>query len=748
LETDVQALEADGVEGSEVPDAKAPWWASPLRFLTVALLIGAVPEAAPAQDNAGGIPSATLRVGRGAESIRVDGILDEAVWRSTDSIESLREVEPVEGRVPRSRTVVRVIASPRELVVGVLCWLAADQPLIGRVKGRDADLDDEDYLSLVLDTYRDGRSGYQFTIGPAGARTDGLITNQGEGTNDDWDGIWEAASVVTDSVWSLEIRIPVRGLSFDPRSDAWAFNVERRIESALEVHRWAAVSKDRSFGQTTGVGTLIGLPRFDLGRGLTVRPSTTASVGIPEPGAPTDAAADVSLDVEQRVTANLLGALTINTDFAETEVDARRTNLTRFPLFFPEKRSFFLEGSDGYEFGLGLGTDLVPFFSRRIGLLSGREVPLRAGAKLVGQIGGTRIGALAARTGELAGLTPGATLAAVRVRRNVLAESSIGAILTVGDPRGGSGWTGGFDATYRTSRLFGDKNFLVGAWVLAAGGDSLPEGDRAAWGVKVDYPNDLFDIALTWKRIGDRFDPGLGFVPRRGVNLLSVGAEVAPRPKRFGIRQMFFEPRLFLATDLAGQWESYRFQLVPLNLQFETGDQIELEIAPQGERLTGDFEVADGVVIPAGSYRFSRYTVEARSASRRVVSADVEWTFGTFYRGTLNELEIDVNWRPIPGLSVGANAERSVGHLPEGRFAVTLVGSRWRYGVTPDLELNSLVQFDTDSRRLGANTRLRWLIDAGTELFVIYNHNVRDRLDRWSFESNQLAAKLRFAIRP
>ncbi len=632
-------------------------------------------------------------------------------------------------------------------MIGVHCAVPPGVPIVARSRGRDADLDDEDYLTLVFDTFRDGRSGYFFAVGPAGARTDGLITNQGEGTNAEWDADWEAAAAVSDSGWSVEIRLPVRSFSFDPGSDAWAFNVERRIQAALEVHRWTGVSRNRQIGQTTGIGLLVGLPRFDLGRGLTVRPSVTTWAGVPAPEARVEAGGDASVDAELRLTANLLASLTLNTDFAETEVDARRTNLTRFPLFFPEKRTFFLEGSDAFEFGLGLGTDVIPFFSRRVGLLAGREVPIRVGAKLGGQIGGARVGAVAVRTGPAEGLTPGSTLAAVRVRQNLFAESAVGLLATIGDPRGGAAWTAGVDATIRTSRLFGNQNFLVGAWLLGSGGDSVPAGDRTAWGLKVDYPNDLVDVALTWKRIGDRFDPPLGFVPRRGVHLLSLGGVLAPRPGRLGIRQLFVEQRLTLAADLDGRWESYRFVATPVNLHFESGDGVEVRIAPQGERLLAPFEVEDGVVIGPGTYRFVRYGVELQSAARRPLSLDLEWSFGGFYTGRLHEFELGVDWRPRPGIALGLDLERNVARLPEGQFQTTLVGARFRYGITPDLEFNSLVQYDTGSRDLGSNSRLRWIVSPAAEVFVIYNHNVANGLDRWAFESNQLAAKLRLALR-
>ncbi|MFN0178575.1 MAG: DUF5916 domain-containing protein [Gemmatimonadales bacterium] len=684
-----------------------------------------------------------LRV-RLAEPITIDGRLDEPDWNAADSIPGFTQIEPVEGVAPRARTTMRVLAAARWIAIGIVAETGGE-PITAFAKSRDASLDDEDHIRIAIDPFGDARSGYIFAINPNGARYDALINNQGEGENSNWDAIWEAAVSRTDSSWSVEIRIPAGSLSFPADADQWAFNVQRRRQASLGVDRWAAPERDVRLGQTGRAGLLTGLPRFDLGRGLTVRPSVTAGAGHAMPGVALSSELDASLDIEKRLGANLLGTLTINTDFAETEVDQRRTNLTRFPLFFPEKRTFFLEGSDVFEFGLGLGTDLLPFFSRRIGLLGGAQVPVRVGGKLTGQRGSTRIGVIAARTGDIAA-ADGTGLAVVRVRQNVLRESSVGAIVTAGDPLGGAGWLGGVDAVYRTSRFRGDKNFLVGASALWADRDGAT-GDRTALAVKVDYPNDLIDAAVTYRRIGDGFDPPLGFVPRRAVQLLTAGADISPRPGRWGIRRMFFENRFTLATDLAGQWESYRYFFAPVNWEFTTGDRIEVNANPQGERLAEPFEVSDGVRIDPGTYRFVRYRLEVETSPTRRLNGQATWWFGRFYDGTLDQYQLEAGWRPSATLGLQVELDHNVGRLPAGDFEATVVSGQLRYNPSADLQFSTLVQYDNESRSIGSNTRLRWTITPATELFVVYNHNVRDRLDRWAFDSNQLLAKLRVAFR-
>ena len=511
----------------------------------------------------------TLRVAPAGRPLAIDGRLDEPEWLAADSIADLTQVEPREGGTPSGRTVIRVLVQPDALVFGI----RADDPDPSRItafaRQRDAGLGSEDHIRVVLDTYLDGRSGYVFIVNPNGARYDALIANQGEGENSNWDAVWEAATARTETGWSLELRIPVKSLLFRRGLESWAFNIERRIQRFLETDRWASPRRDAKINMTSGAGLLTGLPDFELGLGLSVRPSGTGKVGKPGPGAPTDFDEKASLDVTKRLGANSLGSLTVNTDFAETEVDTRRTNLTRFPLVFPEKRTFFLEGSDVFDFGLGTGDDVRAFFSRRIGLFSGREVPITGGLKLNGRESGTRFGALLVRTRDVDSLPTGNTMGVVRLRRNVLRESSIGVIGTFGDPQGrGGSWSAGADLTFQTTRLWGDKNFLFGVWGLAMERDGLP-GRQHSFGAKIDYPNDLWDIAFTYRRIDQGFDPSLGFVPRPGVQSFTLNVAFTPRPTRrilgLRVRQMINESFNTLVTDLDGRWESYRIFTAPLS---------------------------------------------------------------------------------------------------------------------------------------------------------------------------------------
>ncbi len=693
-------------------------------------------------------PPPSLRAGSpGEDEIRLDGLVDEARWLAADSISDLVMIDPTEGARPTGRTSVRVLVDADQILVGVVAYDPDPAGIVSFSKARDADIFRGDYVLLVFDTFRDGRSGYVFGVNPSGARYDALIIDRGESRKPAWDAVWEAAAARGPWGWSLEVRIPLSSIAFAEGLNSWGLNVQRGIQRLQETDRWSGNRRDYKVTQTSRAGLLTDLPRFDIGLGLTVRPGIVGSGGVPERGHDAEYDVEPSLDVAQRFSTNITALLTVNTDFAETEVDTRQTNLTRFPLFFPEKRAFFLEGSDIYDFGLGLRTDVIPFFSRRIGLVEGQEVPLNVGLKSTGRVRNTNFGALGVHTRDVADLAPNASMGVARVRQNVLAESSAGVIATFGDPLGRSGsWLMGADFTYQTSRLSGDKNFLVGVWGLVTDREDL-EGDGSAVGFKIDYPNDLWDVAFTYKRIGDAFDPSLGFVPRRSVQILAPKAEFRPRPGWKPLRKMNFEVFSRFVLDLKGTWESYRVFTAPFNWDWETGDKTEFNVMAEGDRPDEPFEIAEGVVIAPGSYQWIRYRAQVEFARWRKVSGAIAWWFGSFYDGNLDAIEARIAWNPSATLTLETSIEHNIGRLPEGDFTRDLALGRVELHFTPNLNASLLAQYDSESRSVGFNNRIRWTFDPYGDLFVVYNHNIRDFGVEWDLESNGLTIKVQRAFR-
>jgi hypothetical protein len=691
----------------------------------------------------------------------LDGALSEPAWASAESIANLTTVEPEEGGVPAGQTTVKVLANSKEIVFGVTCHDADPAGIVSFSKARDSDLEEEDHILLVLDTFQDGRSGYVFAVNPSGARFDGLVVAQGEEVNANWDAVWEARTSRDAQGWSAEIRVPIKSIAFKNGAASWGLNVQRRVQRLQETSRWSEASRDYEVYQTSRAGVLTELPSFDLGLGLSIRPALVGDFAKSGPDEDRRYDASPSLDVTKTLGPNVLASLTANTDFAETESDARQTNLTRFDLFFPEKRTFFLQGADIFDFGLGLDSgsadpddqvSLIPFFTRRIGLVEEDgdlvEIPIGVGGKINGRVGETNLGALAVRTGRQADLgVPAATMGVLRAKQNVLDESSVGMLVTAGDPLGRPGsWLAGVDLTYQTSEFRGGKNLLVGVWALRNERDDL-EGNKWAFGGKIDFPNDLWDASLSYIRMGEAFEPSLGFVPRTG-KILEGGAEYRPRPGGELIRQLKFGVQSFVVADQKTRWESYLVTAKPFDVLLESGDGLEFTIERQGERLIDPFDVEEDVFIELGSYEWWRYNLVGALAEKRKVSGEVGWSFGGFYGGDLKTIEATLVLKPSASLIAELGAERSDVDLPEGSFTQDVYKARLQFNISSDLQISSLLQYDNQSRSLGTNTRLRWTFHPLGDLFVVYNHNLQRSLtDRLQFDSNQLLVKLQYALR-
>ena len=704
-------------------------------------------------------------------------------WAASDSIADLVTIEPEEGGVPAGQTIVRVFANQDYVVVGVRCLDDKPEEIVSFSKARDSDLENEDHIVIVFDTFQDGRSGYVFAVNPNGARFDGLVVDR-DAVNSDWDAVWEAKTSRDSTGWSAEIRIPILSLRFKKDLHTWGFNVQRRVQRLQETSRWSGVSIDYWIYQTSRAGLLTDLPDFELGMGLDVRTSVVGRTrGIPSqpgPGIDVDTDGEVSLDLTQKMGPNLSSALTVNTDFAETEVDVRQINLTRFDIFFPEKRAFFLEGADIFEFGLGLDEEsLLPFYSRRIGLIGPDEeeqveVPINVGGKIAGQVGKTNIAGLLVNTRDSENLqvddltqvdVPQTTMGSLRVNQDILEESSVGMLATFGDQAGRSGsWVGGVDFTLQTTTFRKDKNLVFGGWGMLNDRSDLA-GDKSAHGFRIEYPNDLWDANLTSMHIGNGFDPSLGFVPRNDVHIWDFGLEVNPRPGWSFLRQMFYElsGTLFNTTDNSS-WESYGAAIKPFDWLLESGDRFDAGFEPEGDRPPEPFEVASDVDIAAGSYQWMRTFLGYTAAEKRRIGGYVRWDFGSYYSGDVSTIEAALTLRPSALWTLELTGERSKGdvlaliddyeekmstELVNKHFTEEVYGIRLQLNLTADLQFSSLTQYDTQSRELGTNNRLRWTFNPLGDLFVVYNHNALKPVSgyRWEFVSNEFPVKIQYGWR-
>jgi hypothetical protein len=452
--------------------------------------------------------------------------------------------------------------------------------------------------------------------------------------------------------------------------------------------------------------------------------------------------------------------LTVNTDFAETEADDRQVNLTRFPLFFPEKRQFFLEGAGVYEVaGLSSSSsnpDLIPFFSRRIGLLEGVEVPILAGVKASGRVGDWNLGLLDVETRSIDATTEAGAplqvgrqnLLAARVSRNLFTQSWVGVIATHGNPSGtGDNTLLGADLRLATSSFQDGKNLSLDLWMQRT--DDALLGDDWAYGGKLDYPNDRWDVALVYKRIGERFSPALGFLPRAGIQKLDLSAQFMPRLGRWGIRQLFLDFDPSWIADLDGRVQNSSLALEPLGVEMESGDQIAWTVTPEYERLAEPFEIGEGVVIKAGSYDWTRYRVDVDTADKRRFEVESGIAWGSFYDGHLFQWDIGMALKPTPHLFVGFTVDKNEVRLPEGSFDTLIYSVILDWSFSPNATWKNLLQYDSESRLFGVQCRFRYTLRPGNDLFVVVNRGWEKREEDGTLlpRFDRGSAKLQYTFR-
>jgi len=421
-------------------------------------------------------PIKVVRAHRAHGGIRLDGILDDELWSLITPLDDIEQQDPHPGESTPYRTEIYVAVTDRKILIGVNCYDPEPDRIQVHTMQRDGSCRGDDNIAFVLDTFGDQRRGYYFQLNAAGARVDGLILGP-EHVSLDWDGTWNARTAVTSTGWSAEIEIPAQVIRFNRNLDRWGFNFERFVARDRITLRWSGISLDARLFDLRRAGVIEGVGSLKQGLGLSLVPYAISRTDRDEGETSYTTTGDFGGDISYSITPDLTAALTINTDFAETEVDNRRINLTRFPLFFPEKRGFFLEGSDLFDFGAGLHRDFMPFFSRRVGLYEEEVIPLEYGARVLGHIGNVNLAVLDVVTSRTE-WTERANLFAGRLTYDLGKHLTMGTIATNGDPDGvHRNYLAGFDAIWGTSTLFGDKNFSIGAWYATCGGD-VPEGEE------------------------------------------------------------------------------------------------------------------------------------------------------------------------------------------------------------------------------------------------------------------------------
>lgn len=691
---------------------------------------------------------AALRIPDGA--IHLDGALDEPAWARAP-IMLLAQQDPHPGEPTPYRTEVRLLADSKHLYVGVVCIDPDPRQLSIHTVARDSDQTDDDHLTIMLDPFDNRRLGYVFQVNAGGGRADGLMSPASSLPNYDWDGIWNAKVKRIPNGWIAEIQIDAHSLQFPHGVDQWRFNVQRYVPRSQLSLQWTDIALNSKIFDLARMGVLTGVGHLEQGLGLDVVPYVLLRHDSRRNGA----SAQVGGDASYNITPSLTATVTVNPDFAEAEADTDQINLTRFPLFYPEKRRFFAEGSNLFSFGAGLvdNATFLPFYSRNVGLVNGAPVRVDSGVKLLGTVGAWSVGAIDVETGQSTASGP-VRLFAGRVTYDVNEHLRVGTLLTDGDPTGKTrNRFAGADVVWHTSTFQGDKNLTLSGW--AADSSNPQPGRHAGWGAYAEYPNDLWKGYASINVFGDAFDPALGFLPRPGTQQYDVYLDYRPRPTSKALswaRQFFYELEVTQIDDLHGVTQTRRIFTAPFNVDAESGEHYEFDWIPEYEALMAPFQISRGVTLPTGQYHFDRYHFETQSSEARTWRIDGIVEVGDFYSGHLTQVMPSVDWTGLGGrFRIKLANETDFGHLPQGRFIQRLYVLTTSYALTPDLVFSSLAQYDSTIGHIGVNAILQWTIVPGRDLFFVLNHGVEasvtDPNARLAPVTNVVTAKLRWDLR-
>lgn len=701
-----------------------------------------------------------VRLPAGA-AIRLDGRLDEPAWQAAPAATGFRQREPAEGEPATERTEVRVLYDDDHLYIGVHAYDSRPDRIIARQLARDASLGSsffgpgggDDAIQLILDTFRDRRNAYYFATNPRGVQVDGFITDESFFPDLNWDGVWDVRAQRTDDGWTAELAIPFRTVRFPSVEEpqAWGLNVQRVIARKNEASLWTAWSRDNEgLYRVSRAGDLTGLDLPARGTSVQVKPYALGQAGrdwVADPGGGSDLSADVGVDLKAALGSGLVLDLTVNTDFAQVEADDEQIDLTRFTLFFPEKREFFLENAGIFEFGapsFGGPPQLLLFFSRRIGLVrtgfaEAQPVPLPGGVRLTGRAGRQTVGVLSVVTGAEKDLgQPVTNFAVARVKRDVGGRSYAGAIATHRMEEGG----------FENLAAGGDLNLwltpqLVFQTFYARTSQSGAGGEDDAWRLWLDYTGDWIGWTAEHLEVGGDFVPGSGFVLRDDMARTFFHLRLTPRPPVPGLRYVHVVNQVEYVQGVESRSIQDRTWRLQVNPQANSGDDLSLILERRFQRLEGSFELTPGVFVPPGDYPEWAFTAQVNTSRSRAVSAGAGVAVQDFWGGERRGWTGAAAFSsPHAGLELGY--EHHDVDVPAGAFDLDLVRLRLNLAASTRLFGNALVQYNSQTGLFSLNLRANFIHRPGSDLFVVFNDR-RDVVDgRWSPRSRAFVVKLTY----
>ena len=684
--------------------------------------------------------------------LKVDGLLNDPAWQNALFQGQFTQREPDEGAPASEKTELGFLYNDNNLYIGIKCYDSEPGKIIAREMRRDAVVDDDDYFEFVLDTYHDHRSAYYFITNPHGVKREAKMANEGRDYNPAWDGVWSCKAKITEEGWFVEIAIPWKTLRFDEEgSSAWGFNCARMIRRKNEHVYWQHIP--REFGRQAGIfrlsqaGSLHGIADAQMGGNLELMPYFLGGMeNDSNTNFATDRMSDVGLDAEVALTANLALDLTINTDFAQVEADQEQVNLTRFSLYYPEKREFFLEGAEVFAFGGSGGSrwhhggsDMDLFYSRRLGLVDGHEARILGGAKMVGKVGKYQVGLMniltddvTYREEDLSTTVNGANFTVVRFRRDILQRATIGMMLLNKEVLHSSYFNRslGVDGHFPLSLYFTVSGYLAATFgpEKTEDGQTIDRNKQNLAGkISLDYNSDLWRASLSHLDIGAQFNPEMGFIRRTDFRLSNASIEYAPRPKQSSVIRQF-------GYQLEGRYRSNHENRMldneieaSFSIEFQNSSRFSFNIQRQSEFIDYDWEVREGFLIPKGTYTGFMVSLNAQSDKSRAIAGGIDIDYGNYYSGHQMSFGLDSTITRIRRLRMELEFRHNNIRLPDGNFRTNTLGMRMFYFFSTDLYVKAYLQWNDDKyynagrERIVSDVLLRWIYRPACNLYVVYN---------------------------
>jgi len=705
----------------------------------------------------------TLDAQTGVRAVRfehppqIDGVVDEEVWSGAGMVREFFQREPNTGEPFSQRTEVYFGYDAFNLYVAFRCF--GDPGLItAKEMARDVSLGNDDRVQVILDTYMDGRNAYWFQVGPRGSIGDAIVSENGAAFNKAWDGLWTGKAHIHEHGWDAEMAIPFKTMGFEKGNDTWGLKLIRYFKRREEIGYWPVANLNSHRFQVSDAGRLEGLEGISQGAGLDLVPYGLTGVDYQHEKEDIHPLLNAGFEAYYNITSNLKAALTLNTDFAQTEVDEQQINFTRFNLFYPEKRDFFLDGANYFNFGINgddrnpWNTRLIPYFSRRIGLDSaGSPIPVLYGSKVTGQAGKWNIGAMYMKDQRKD--WQHSHFVVSRLSRNLGGQSQVGIITTYGNAlQDLQNAVLGLDLRLASSTFLKDKNLsfnLYGLKSFTVSEDpaTRKEGRELAYGAEVSYPNDLIYLRAGYLEIQENFVAGVGFVPRPGVREAYAEMMVGPRPSRWGILQIQAGTDLDYIWDFNERLLTREWAFTPLQIRFLSGDIFTYQLTSSFELLDEAFRIYEGHIIPAGAYNFLWHSFALHSARRRKVWGMLDFRTGEFYNGSRTEVKMQAGYQVAVPVFVGGEVIRNDIRLAEDGFIANIYRLNLNILFSPEITLYNFIQYDSESDRMGWQSRFQWILQPGREIFLVWNSIASDPYDRFQLEEASARLKVKFTIR-